>query len=440
MRSLFSLFLFSLLFVACGNEQAQSHPDADLNDEAAIADDFIGPVGDDEEEKDESDLSDTSDEIADELLVDDQTDPSDQTDQSDQADDVLPDIDMAPADCQINTDCPFGSRCDTTTSPHECFPMSTCKSDTDCATYEKCAIVDNWKQCQMNLASKECDSEGNCGFGEICETIYGLYDICRSMNECATNDECLEGELCESNGQYLECVTVCQIDTDCPFGYRCSPASPHNLCLYANECVRDSDCESFNTCEAFGNWMQCTVNATGKFCSDDNGCDPSEYCDLLIGPVGGCKSRDQCHVDADCDDINLVCASNGVYYECVTDEPKDCFVDQQCPNGWACSPDNVCVPPYAGVCPEVEGVWAALVSENLLIPQGTIYEFVPENGCAGKILPQDQQIEAGSFSQTAPGQYDLTMALFLQCTGQLTMATIMELTCPNGNATLVKTN
>jgi len=351
----------------------------------------------------------------------------------------MPDLDSAPSDCQKNTDCPFGSRCDMTVTPHECQPMSTCKNDLDCATYEKCAIVDNWKQCQVNLTPHQCDSEGNCGFGEVCEEVYGIFTVCRSLNECTKNEECLDDQVCESNGQYLTCVTICQVDTDCGFGYRCQPASPHNVCVYANECVRDSDCPSFNTCEAFGNWTRCTINATGKFCSNDDQCDPSEYCDLLIGPIGGCKSRDQCHIDADCG-INLVCQNNGVYNECVPQTPKDCFIDAQCPSGWTCAANHTCVPPYAGVCPEIEGLWVVLVSSQLLIPQGTSYEFIPESGCTGKVVPKDQPIESGTFAQTAPGKYDITMALFLACTGELTMATIMEVTCPSGNATLVKGN
>lgn len=438
--SLSLFFGFALLFFSCRNESSQTPHEEMPTDQTAAVDDLLDPTGDDGEKTD--DLTDLPDQIEqsdqfDDILPDGAFDDllSDDT----LPDDLLPDNDTGPTDCQINSDCPFGSRCDTTLSPHECLPMSTCVNDLDCATYEKCAIVDNWKQCQVDLAPHQCDSEGTCGFGEVCEDIYGVFKVCRSLNECTTSDECLEQQTCESNGQYLLCVTVCQTDLDCGFGYRCEAAMPHNVCSYANECIRDSDCPSFNTCEAFGNWMKCTVNATGKFCSDDDGCDPAEYCDLLIGPVGGCKSRDQCHIDDDCG-INLICQSNGVYYECVPETPKDCFIDQQCPSGWACSANNICVPPYAGVCPEVEGVWITLLSENPLVPQGMSYEFVPESGCTGKVVPKDQQFETGSFSQKSPGIYEVKMALFLTCEGQLTMATIMELTCPGGNATLVKGN
>ncbi len=53
MRSFFCLFLCSILFIACDGPQLQLYPDAALNDEAAVADDFIEPAGDDGETADD---------------------------------------------------------------------------------------------------------------------------------------------------------------------------------------------------------------------------------------------------------------------------------------------------------------------------------------------------------------------------------------------------
>lgn len=359
------------------------------------------------------------------------------TDMTPEADTVTPDTDIVPDACAIDGDCAFGYRCDTATSPHACLFASTCTNDFDCQTYQTCQVVGNWKECRFDL-SESCDTDADCAPGEVCETVILGYKVCRSMNKCLSSEECAVNEVCDWTGSYYDCVAVCAVDTDCDFGYQCVAGTPYNRCEYANECQSDADCPAFRTCEPSGNWMRCILSLGGGLCLNDTNCDPSEYCDLSLGFFGTCKSRDQCAMDADCGD-NMKCEFNGTYYACVPTNPKQCLFDFQCPSGWICA-DNVCTPQYAGICAEIEGMWQVLISTSLLFTQGNSYEFIPKDGCSGSVKPEDQSVATGSFSQTAPKQYDITMLLFFNCEASITLNALMQVTCPSGGATLIRSN
>ncbi|HSA34397.1 MAG TPA: hypothetical protein P5077_11795, partial [bacterium] len=352
-------------------------------------------------------------------------------------DTVTPDIDIVSDACTVDGDCTFGYRCDTTTSPRACLFASTCDNDFDCQNYQTCQVVGNWKECRFDL-SDSCETDADCAPGEVCETVILGYKVCRSMNKCLTSEECAANEVCDWTGSYYDCVAVCTVDTDCAFGYQCIAGTPYNQCEYANECQNDADCPAFRTCEPSGNWMQCILSLGGGLCLNDTNCDPSEYCDLSLGFFGTCKSRDQCAMDADCGD-NMICEFNGTYNECVPTNPKQCLFDFQCPDGWICA-DNVCTPQYAGACAEIEGMWQVLISTSFLFTQGNSYEFIPKDGCAGSVRPEGQSVATGSFSQTAAKQYDITMLLFFDCEASITLNAVMQVTCPSGSATLIRSN
>lgn len=360
-----------------------------------------------------------------------------ETDILPETDTTTPDIDIIPDACTVDGDCVFGYRCDTASSPRTCLPASTCTNDFDCQAYQTCQVVGNWKECRLDL-SESCVTDADCLPGEVCETVILGYKVCRSMNKCLTSAECAVNEVCDWTGSYYDCVAVCAVDTDCNFGYQCVAGTPYNRCEYANECQSDADCPAFRTCEPSGNWMQCILSLGGGLCLNDTNCDPSEYCDLSLGFFGTCKSRDQCAMDADCGD-NMKCEFNGTYYECVPTNPKQCLFDFQCPSGWSCV-NNLCKPQYAGICAEIEGMWQVLISTSFLFTQGNSYEFIPKDGCSGSVKPEDQSIATGSFSQTAPTQYDITMLLFFNCEASITLNALMQVTCPSGGATLVRSN
>jgi len=347
---------------------------------------------------------------------------------------ALPDSDVISDACQKDDDCGFGYRCDTAANPNVCLWASTCTNDFDCSIYESCEVVGNWKECRFNL-SESCQSNADCKPGEVCETIFLTFKACRSYNECETDAECPDGKACVWNGSFRECVAVCQKDEDCGFGYRCVSATPHNICEYANECTSDTDCPAFYTCQSVGNWNACRFSTGGTLCTSDADCAPDEYCDLSMGFFGTCKSRNQCTIDADCG-ANMTCQFNGTYNECVPKKPTQCLFDFQCPEGWSCV-ENVCKPQYAGVCTEIEGMWHVLMSTTLFFENGAAYEFIPQNGCNGSIKKEGDLTATGSFTQVSPAHYTLTMLLIFTCSADITLNTLMSITCSSGTATLV---
>ncbi len=346
--------------------------------------------------------------------------------------DMVPDADFPADACLQHVDCPFGYKCDTAANPNACVSASSCKSDVDCKWYETCEMAENWKECKLNSGQTKCSTDADCQKGEKCEALFGTYKVCRSYNKCTTDDECAANQVCEWTGTYFDCVTVCTVDKDCGFGYKCTKATPHNTCDYASECASDADCSSFQTCEASGNWNVCKLG--GGFCTSDANCKADEYCDISVGFFGSCKSRNQCTVDADCGE-NMACVSNGTYNECKPKQTQQCILDLQCPDGWTCK-DYQCTPKYAGTCSEIEGLWTVWISTSLFFTNGSAYEFIPKNGCSGDVKKDGGSIPSGTFAQNTSGDFDLKMALLFNCTAKITANMVMQVTCSNGTATL----
>gem|GEM_PF-3402265 len=334
-------------------------------------------------------------------------------------------------ECEVNSDCDFGYLCDLENGG-VCSYASTCQTDADCQAWESCKVEDNWKQCAFNI-SKTCASDADCGIGEFCQVVVGSYGLCKSKNECSSDEECGEYEICQFNDEFYECVEEipCNADTDCREGYKCVFASPKNYCEYANQCTTDTDCAIYETCQMQGNYTVCKFTFSAP-CTSDDGCAEDEYCDLTLGPLGVCRTRSQCFVDADCDE-GLICQSNGTYNECIPATTQQCWFDFQCPEDWRCI-DGACKPVYAGMCENVEGQWTVLIPNVscMLITMGSQFEFIPTDGCNGKVKPLNLAWELGSFTETSTGNYDVTFALFLQCTAEVTLSTLMTLNCPMG--------
>jgi hypothetical protein len=219
------------------------------------------------------------------------------------------------------------------------------------------------------------------------------------------------------------------VDTDCPRGFRCAPGNPRAECVYANECGSDADCGATQQCVFDGNWARCKLSVSG-ICTQDTNCDADEYCDLALGPLGTCRSRNQCFVDQDCGD-GLMCESNGTWNQCVPAQTQNCWFDVQCPTDWTCN-SGQCKPVYEGTCTEVEGQWTVWLSTCVLVPMGTVYEFVPENGCTGNVKLVSTNTNNGTFSQTSPANYDITLSLVYACTAKITLGTVMTMDCPLG--------
>ena len=333
--------------------------------------------------------------------------------------------------CEVHTDCDFGYRCNTDASPFYCEEASQCRSDADCPSFQTCQVVENWKECQFG-GSEFCQSDADCPAGSYCEVIFGNFGQCRSLNECSTDAECPAGMECELNEQlgYNECIEVnpCQTDEDCGFGFRCVPGDDRNVCEYANECSNSEDCAQWEVCQPEGNWNVCSINTQPDFCQGDEDCPEGSYCDLVFGLFGTCKSKDECQVDADCPQ-GTVCESNGTYNECVATNPQQCWFDFQCPDGWACV-DNVCDPPSAVECPELDKTWTVWNSSCQLVTAGQSFTFQPEDGCNGSIIQGDLGIPVGNFSEGEDGaSYDISLMFMYQCTASSNLGLFLTLDC-----------
>jgi hypothetical protein len=334
--------------------------------------------------------------------------------------------------CSVDADCEFGYHCDTGTTPATCRYASTCRSDADCGANSTCEVVGHWKECRFDFNPSFCTTDRDCALSEYCDLGLLGFGTCKSRNECDQDWDCPRDFRCLSNGVYNVCLdaTNCQQHADCPLGYRCEPAIPYNQCQYANECTKDADCAATEACVFDGNWTRCKLAWNGV-CTSDANCDPDEWCDRALGPLGTCRSRNQCFVDADCGE-GLVCQSNGTWNECVPETPRNCWFDFQCPDGWTCN-NGQCRPVYAGTCTEVEGRWTVWYSPCVLVPMGTVYEFVPEDGCNGKVKLVATGTTNGTFRRTGEDAYDITLSLVYNCTARLSLAdSVMTMDCPLG--------
>ena len=340
-----------------------------------------------------------------------------------------------PPACLSNEDCEYGYKCETEQSPADCVYANECELDEDCDGLNVCVNGDYWKECRFDTSPEWCSSDADCGLGEYCDGVLGQYGICKSNNQCGSDDDCEPGFACEFNGDFFECVETepCQSDEECGFGYRCVQASPRNLCEYANECATDADCSAWESCVEQGNWTVCQGGMPDT-CMGDDDCPADEYCEPVLGPIGTCRSRNECYVDDDCGE-GLVCESNGTYNECVPEEEQGCFLDFQCPDGWRCI-DNVCQPPTTGLCSEIEGQWDVWLSTCLTLTQSQSYLFEPEDGCNGSIRSVALDTAIGKFEETGSSQYSLTLLFIQQCEATVTVGTLMSVDCGSCSATL----
>jgi len=439
MKKIILLALFvAVFFILSCDENNKTRPKDESSQDAAVTD--VDTVSDKEvNDADENDEKVEPDEVEDNEEIPDMNDGVQVVDNAIiDEDSEIPD-DPGPVDlCQTNEDCAWQYICDVMLDPNECIKFGQCESDEDCTNMQKCVEKDHWKECVTNTAPEMCSDDEDCDPGEYCKTD-GLFKVCRSRNECSDNSQCPEGYECLFEDDYYHCIDTspCSVNEDCQFGFMCEFKQPENECVYASECVDDDDCNALSACVVEGNWTVCKV-AGGGFCTNDAGCDIAEYCDLQLGLAGVCKSRNQCYKDEDCDDDKLKCESNGVYNECVPKNPNWCLLDAMCDEGWFCV-ENECRPPYYEQCTEIAGKWKVWFSELSAITfnQDEVYEFVPTNGCNGKIL-KDGTDTLNKFAQTTPGNYDLDFYLIYQCTATVVLGNLMNIHCADGDAQLGK--
>ncbi|HEY1098100.1 MAG TPA: hypothetical protein VGF99_04200, partial [Myxococcota bacterium] len=91
-------------------------------------------------------------------------------------------------------------------------------------------------------------------------------------------------------------------------------------------CTVDSECGVSQRCDTLSG--QC-------LCTDDNGCDPSEFCNV----VGKCQVALNCLDNSDCDATEFCDTTSG---ECIARVGGLCVLDSQCPFGSYCGQNRGC--------------------------------------------------------------------------------------------------
>jgi len=358
----------------------------------------------------------------------------------DETPDEFPDEEEVPYHlCDLNTDCAWQYICDYFQDPRNCIKIGVCDNDFDCPGMQKCVQREHWNECVPNNSPKICTKDEECGKGEFCVEV-NLLKICRSKNKCSSDEQCSHKEECIFEDGYYQCIVTapCEEHTDCKFGYKCESKEPENECVYANECVNDDDCNMLFSCVIEENWTKCKL-AGGGFCTKDEDCNIAEYCDIILGLGGTCKSRNKCYEDEHCNDEKLKCEYNGIYNDCVPKSPKWCIADLMCGEGWYCI-DNECRPPNYDQCKEIAGKWTVRFSGLSLIAfqDGEVYEFLPKTGCNGDIKKEGATVFLGSFKEKSKSNYELDFYLVYKCDAVIYLGNLMNISCPDGSAQLAR--
>lgn len=160
--------------------------------------------------------------------------------------------------CDRNSaQCPTGQQCDALDG--FCRPIGLCNSDADCGTAEQCSR-------QGNCEPVPCDASLDCGQpGLVCDD-----GICTTG--CALPEApCPSGQFCRDGDDDIgECITGCNEDRDCNFGFVCDLGTTPALCIAEPPCELDEDCRPDEICRV----EQC-VQAP---CSADADCPDGLIC------------------------------------------------------------------------------------------------------------------------------------------------------------------
>jgi hypothetical protein len=183
-------------------------------------------------------------------------------------------------ECESDQDCGSGEVC----TDNVCVPDVECRFNMDCGADEIC--VD-----QVCVPDVECHFDRDCGSGEIC-----VDHVCVPDVECHFNLDCDSGEICVDH----VCIAdvECNVDPDCDAG---------EICI-GNQCVPDVECNVDQECDA-GEICVGNVCVPGIECAVDQDCDDSNECTVATCIVG----TGQCNTanvqnGTPCDDGDGVCA------------------------------------------------------------------------------------------------------------------------------------
>jgi len=127
--------------------------------------------------------------------------------------------------CVVDTDCGFGYVCQAGDGGNTCVYANQCTGDDQCASWEVCEASGNYNICRINTQPNFCSSDEDCDQGLYCDTVFGLFGLCKSRDLCLVDEDCPQGTVCQSNGQFMACTDPtpqsCLLDLQCPEGWQC---------------------------------------------------------------------------------------------------------------------------------------------------------------------------------------------------------------------------
>lgn len=220
---------------------------------------------------------------------------------------------VRPDECASDRDCwesgAYAQRyCALSSRPRRCLDTIPCTRDLDCANLGLVCDLQtgsssegfciNGIPCPMGT---ECDpatqvcvdglcvgancvnQPSRCGPGETCNPTTGE---CESMGgvPCSRNEDCPQGQYCNTNVNPNRCENGCRSNADCPGGI----CNAMNQCEFPNNalcgpCTSDNDCPAGTRCVDFAGTSLCREQClTSQSCSDPNRSCVLLFCSCLL--------------------------------------------------------------------------------------------------------------------------------------------------------------
>jgi hypothetical protein len=283
---------------------------------------------------------------------------------------------VTPPECEINADCDDGVFCNgvETCNAGTCGAVSACPPFTDGCVVRNADCDEENDTCIDVANDDDCIDDSLCT-EDICNAETGQCENppvdCGDGIDC-TDDLCNEdtGECmndpndanCQDDGFFCTGQEICDPATGClsegdpcPEGTVCNDNS--DTCVEITDCGNGipetgEDCDDGNVLDGDCCSANCTFEAEGSSCEDEEFCNGEETCDgaglCLAGTEVDCSDGVDCTIDS-CDEINDVCVN--------TPDDNNCPDDQLFCNGQEiCDPEDGCVssgdPCFGEICNE----------------------------------------------------------------------------------------